>query len=216
MELVTVTHRQGRCCLGMTIRLCLSCVVIAVSFLRGEGLAVDGRLAGRNAVNGNTVGLSIAMVDGSHRDLASYRGKVTVLVFLLTGCPHCREVAKLIGEVQRGVGSDRLSIVGIAVNEDAKGRLREFIEKTHAPFPVGYAPLTSALSYLKINPTERALMPRVVILDPAGETCVSYSGLDDVFKNKRDLVHGSLLKLVRDRSCSRLSRTAFPAPVSTK
>ena len=100
------------------------------------------------------------MIDGSEREVASYRGKVVAMILFLTGCPHCREVAREIGDVQKVVGRE-LNIIGVAVNSDAKERLPGFLERVQPAFPVGYAPLDSALSYLGLKPTERTLMPRV-------------------------------------------------------
>lgn len=100
-----------------------------------------------------------------------YRGKVVLMQFLYTTCPHCQATARMISKLRQELGPRGFQAVGIAFNEEAQASpeaIREFIAANGVNFPVGVAPRESVLAYLGISIMERFVVPQIVILDRSG------------------------------------------------
>src|SRR5579883_899578 len=65
-------------------------------------------------------------VDGKQHLLSSYRGKVVIMEFLFTTCPHCQHEAQLLSKFQTAYGSKGLQVLGCAYNKWAGGFGRTF------------------------------------------------------------------------------------------
>lgn len=101
----------------------------------------------------------------------AYRGKVMLLQFLYSTCPHCQATARLNSKLQQELGPRGLQVVGIAFNEEAEARadvIRDFAASNNLNFPVGSASREAAIAYLGISIMERFVVPQIVILDRNG------------------------------------------------
>src|SRR5580658_9411893 len=54
---------------------------------------------------------------GKYISLANYKGKVVVVQFLLTTCPHCQRFSQLLDRLQAEYGPKGFQAIGAAVNE---------------------------------------------------------------------------------------------------
>jgi len=107
---------------------------------------------------------------GKQTLLTSYKGKVILLGFFSTACPHCQHTAQAFNSLFEAYGKEGLQCVGIAIDpRDDDPRVREF-QHLYAPLlPVGKASQESALSYLGISVMDRRLVyPQVVVIDRHG------------------------------------------------
>jgi len=68
-------------------------------------------------------------------DLASLRGRVTVLNFWATWCPPCVAEMPSLERLHRALGKEGLTVVGISVDED-EAALRRFVEQHKLTFPM--------------------------------------------------------------------------------
>jgi len=101
----------------------------------------------------------------------SYRGKVVLMQFLYTTCPHCQATARLNSKLQQELGPRGLQVVGIAFNEEAEAKpdvIRDFTASNNLGFPVGAASREAATAYLGVSIMERFVVPQIVILDRNG------------------------------------------------
>lgn len=108
---------------------------------------------------------------GKTLKLSDYRGKVVVLQFLYTTCPHCQATARMFSGLENELGSAGLQVLGIAFNEEAQqapARIEEFSKSNHVDFPVGAASREEVLSYLGISLMERFVVPQIVVIDRRG------------------------------------------------
>ncbi len=113
--------------------------------------------------------LAIVEASGSRTELSSFRGKVVVIEFLLTRCPHCWKLAETIGKLDRELGPRGLRAVGIAFDNDAGAHLvADFAKASRVAFPVGYASAESVDAFLGREPSERFQVPQIVVIDRAG------------------------------------------------
>ena len=103
--------------------------------------------------------------------MASYAGRVVLVQFLYTTCPHCQATARFYSKLQKELGPRGLQVVGVAFNEEAEEHpdlVRRFVELNGVEFPVGVAPREAVLSYLGISVMSRFAVPQVVIIDRNG------------------------------------------------
>jgi peroxiredoxin len=106
--------------------------------------------------------------DGHETRLSAYRGKVVILAFINTECPHCQRVSKMLSTIQTSYGAEKLQVLGVAINEEAEKLLPTFKANIQPMFPVGAAPEASVQSYLAIPPTGLIYTPVVVVIDREG------------------------------------------------
>jgi thiol-disulfide isomerase/thioredoxin len=66
-----------------------------------------------------TPSLTIQMNGGGSLQLTQYRGKVVALAFMLTTCPHCQNLTKLLSTITKEYEGKGVQIVGCAFNDDA-------------------------------------------------------------------------------------------------
>jgi peroxiredoxin len=106
---------------------------------------------------------------GQQTALSSFRGKVVVVEFLLTNCPHCMRVAKMIGKVQEELGQRGLQTIGIAFDNNISGKMvSRFSQDLGVTYLVGYSSSAEVDAYLGRAPAERLMVPQIVVIDRAG------------------------------------------------
>ena len=99
-------------------------------------------------------------------DLKQYRGKVVVLEFLLTGCPHCQHCSQILRKLQTEYAPRGFQAVGVAVNDITL--VPRFVMDHQLQYPVGFAPGESARDFLQHPPAENLLFPQTVFIDRRG------------------------------------------------
>lgn len=115
--------------------------------------------------------LTITDPSGKRISLASYAGKVVLVQFLFTTCPHCQETSRRYERLQNELGSRGLQVVGVAFNEEAEKNtalIRPYVESNGVTFPIGMAARESVLGYLGISVISRFVVPQVVVIDRGG------------------------------------------------
>jgi peroxiredoxin len=113
--------------------------------------------------------LTIVEPDGKPMTLASFKGQVVVVEFLLTRCPHCWLLAQTVTKLQKDLGARGLKTLGVAFDADMNGPLlSDFLKRSTVNFPVGYTTSDQVDSYLGRAAQERFQVPQIVVLDRAG------------------------------------------------
>lgn len=105
---------------------------------------------------------------GDTIQLSAFKGKVVVLEFLLTTCPHCQEMARRLSALQRELGPKGLQVLGLAIDENAGSNLAGFVAKTGLNFPLGVYDYIKSRNYLQIPDVVRMNMPHIAIIDRKG------------------------------------------------
>ena len=139
----------------------------------------------------------IHTLNGSSIDVAQYRGKVVIVEFLLTTCPHCQHLATILKKLQSEYGPDRLQVVGCAVEDSAPARVGAFVAQLDPRFPVGFAGRYATNAYLEHDPKVLLKMPQLVFIDKAGIRRAKYIG-DDPFFTKDE--EANIRKQIEDLS----------------
>jgi peroxiredoxin len=100
--------------------------------------------------------------------ISAYKGKVLVLPFMFTTCPHCQHEAQLLTKLQTEFASKGLVVLGTVFN-DANGPMAaQFVKEFGIGFPVGWASRDSVISYLSIPVMDRWVVPQIAVLDRKG------------------------------------------------
>jgi thiol-disulfide isomerase/thioredoxin len=112
--------------------------------------------------------LTIQMPKASPVLLSQYKGKVIVLEFLFTTCPHCQHAAQLMSRLQTEYGPKGFQAVGAAFNEMANMMVSDFVRDFHVNYPVGFVPRETVYSFLQVDPNMAVHVPQLVFIDRKG------------------------------------------------
>jgi len=118
--------------------------------------------------------LKVVEPSGSQVLLSSLKGKVCVVQFLFTWCPHCQDTAKVLSKLQSELGSKGLQVLGLAFNDEvhtpdaAKNNAEVLKFKQFANFPVGIASKDTVLNYLGFSVLDKWGVPLMLIVDKKG------------------------------------------------
>src|ERR1700745_2819445 len=75
---------------------------------------------------------------GKQIQLSSFKGKVTVLTFILTTCPHCQRESQMLTKLYQEMSSRGLQVLGVAVNTDNPAiQAAQFVQQYGIAYPVG-------------------------------------------------------------------------------
>jgi peroxiredoxin len=119
---------------------------------------------------------TITLPSGKQSLLSSYRGKVVMMAYMFTTCPHCQALSKIITKLQNELGPRGFQALGVAFNDEVNTPnaavnsqvTAGFVSEFGVGFPMGYAPRDSVMSYLSLSDIERWAVPQVVIIDRKG------------------------------------------------
>jgi len=108
---------------------------------------------------------------GKPLSLAAYSGKVVLVQFLYTTCPHCQVTSRTFAKLQNELGPRGLQVVGVAFNEETEKNLdlvRAYAAANGVNFPIGMALRQNVLPFLGISFMSRFAVPQVVVIDRNG------------------------------------------------
>jgi len=128
--------------------------------------------------------LAIGLNNGGQALLSQYRGKVVVVAFILTYCPHCQKTIGILSQMQNEYGPRGFQVLASAIEDNAKTAVPDFIKRFNPPFPVGFNNRDTAVEYLQHPSFLRFSMPQVVFVDKGGTIRSQYSGDDPFFADE--------------------------------
>lgn len=132
-------------------------------------LAAAALLAATSPVPRKSPEFDIAESSGKQISLSSLRGKVVVLEFLLTRCPHCMRVAKMIDRLNKELGPRGFQPVGVAFDVDINSeKVTAFAQQLGITYPIGLSSSRAVDFYLGRAATERLMVPQIVVIDRNG------------------------------------------------
>jgi thiol-disulfide isomerase/thioredoxin len=115
---------------------------------------------------------TVATPQGQQILFSSLKGKVAVVQFLFTWCPHCQAFSQVLTQLNTEYGPRGFQALGVAFDDDdGKMPLKDKVTgytKQYAGFPVGVSSRTPVLSYLGISELERIGVPQIVVIDRKG------------------------------------------------
>jgi thiol-disulfide isomerase/thioredoxin len=110
---------------------------------------------------------------GKHHRLADYQGRWVVVNFWATWCVPCIQEIPEIAEFARTY--PRVAVIGVAMDSDNPGKVKQFAKKTGHDFP-----LVLADASVERQLGEPKALPTTRIYDPAGKVVYDRPGRVDV------------------------------------
>src|SRR5580700_8572803 len=112
--------------------------------------------------------LTVVEPSGKQTLLSSYRGKVVLLAFIFTTCPHCQAECGVMDKLQADLGPKGFQPLAVAFNDNAGMLVSGFIQNFHTTFPVGYAGRQTVTDYLGFEDKPGWNVPQMVLIDRKG------------------------------------------------
>lgn len=122
---------------------------------------------------------AVNTTDGKQIQIASYKGKVVVLAFILTTCPHCQAATRAFSKIYPEYSPRGVQIVESAIEEQAAKTVPGFVQNFAPPFPVGYNTVYQAIEFLQHPPMAIPHMPMLAFIDREGNIVAQYEGTSD-------------------------------------
>jgi len=116
---------------------------------------------------------TVAVPGGQQILLSSLKGKVAVVQFLFTWCPHCQAFSKTLTQLNNEYSSRGFQALGVAFDDDdpktppLKDKAVAYGQQ-YAGFPVGAANRSTVFAYLGLSELQRIGVPQIVVIDRKG------------------------------------------------
>ncbi|MDA0206715.1 MAG: TlpA disulfide reductase family protein [Acidobacteria bacterium] len=118
------------------------------------------------------------------RDIAieDYKGKVVLVLFFSTDCPHCQTTARIMAPIYREYSAKGVEFLGLAVNPSAAQNLPAFVAQYGVEFPVGLGTSTQWYSFAKFSVLKKTpYVPHVLFVGKDGQVAEDHPGEDTAF-----------------------------------
>lgn len=149
---------------------------------------------------------------GAKTTLSSLKGKVVVLDFIFTTCPHCQAEGQMLTRLYRDLQPKGLQVLSVAVNDNADKLIPGFVQQFAIPYPVGFAPRETLLKYMGFSEMDLWVVPQIVVIDRKGMVRAQSPVKGDPNLQSETYMRDLLTKLLAEKS-STTSHTK--APVKT-
>lgn len=125
--------------------------------------------------------LSFKAYGGRDVAIEDYKGKVVMVMFFSTDCPHCQNTARILAPIYREYRAKGVEFLGVAVNPSAAQNLPAFVAQYGVEFPVGLGSSTQWSSFAKFSVTKRAYVPHILFVNKEGNVVEDHPGEDTAF-----------------------------------
>jgi len=141
---------------------------------------------------------AVSTTNGGQVLLSTYSGKVVVLAFMFTTCPHCQHTSQILSGMQKEYGDRGLQILGAFFNDNAAQLIPGFITQFQPMFPVGYATRDQVNDYLQHPPGKPTYVPELVFIDRNRQIRGQFTGTDDFFKDQETSIRNLVESLLKE------------------
>ena len=153
---------------GLTALVIVGIAALAVFSATGGGESFTPNDEGLIPVGERAPGFTAETVEGGSVSVGKGEARATMLVFFATWCPHCRDEAPVMSELESQYDGLRMVMVGID-GEDDPGKVQQFVEKYGIESPAVYEPGLGSEYGVSGYPT-------VYVLDADNEVIGAHSG----------------------------------------
>lgn len=149
--------------------------------------------------------LTIILNSGEHLLLSRFRGRVVVLEFLLTTCPHCQTCSAIMQKLYSELGDRVFQPLGTAINPNSMTEARmlvpAYVSQLGLKFPVGWTPRDQAYAWLDAQNSQGPMyFPQLVFIDKKGVIRYYFPGGDDFYRNEEANMRRLILELYNESS----------------
>lgn len=141
---------------------------------------------------------AIKMPNGQVTLLSQYSGKVVVLAFISTTCPHCQHTTQVLSAIQNEYAARGVQVLAAAFNPEAASLVPGFISQFKPTFPVGSADRDSVLEYEQASLVKPNYVPEIIFIDRGRVVRAQHNGGDDFFKEQEKNIREELETLLKE------------------
>jgi peroxiredoxin len=135
----------------------------AIAFLCLTSLFAAGEFSNRRAP-----GFSLPDLRGTQHDPQDYRGKVVLVDFMQTTCPHCQKLSEIL-EQAKVKYKDKIMILSIVTVPDTFANVQKYIAEHKVTSPILFDSGQVMASYLRITPQNPSVsFPHLFLIDAKG------------------------------------------------
>ena len=145
---------------------------------------------------------------GKQMLVSSLKGKIVVMPFMFTTCPHCQRYAQELTQLQKEFGPRGVVFLGTVFNDANGAMATQFVKEFNVGFPVGYATRDQVVSYLGLSVLDRWVVPQVAIIDKQGNIVAQSAATGSPELQDQAYLRNFLDKLVKG---STMTSKAAPA-----
>jgi cytochrome oxidase Cu insertion factor (SCO1/SenC/PrrC family) len=147
---------------------------------------------------------SVHMTNGSQTLLSNYKGKVVVLSFFFTTCPHCQNVAGVMQGIQKEYAPKGVQFMAGCFDDNAANGVGTFNELyVKNVFPVGWDDRSAVFEFLHLSMMQQVFVPIITFIDRKGMLRQQYIGDEAYLKDPNKSIRASLDELLKEPLVSR-------------
>jgi thiol-disulfide isomerase/thioredoxin len=143
--------------------------------------------------------LTIQGAGGPNIQIGQYKGKVVLLAFIHTTCPHCQDLTRGLIPIAREYEARGVQVVECAFNVGAGQLVPQFVQTFQPPFPVGWTDNDTVMGYLGIGfgNNRPFFVPHLVFIDRQGNIQGDYAGESDFMKTPEKSIRAELDRVLK-------------------
>jgi len=134
--------------------------------------------------------------------LSSLKGKIVVMPFMFTTCPHCQRYAQDLTQLEKEFGPRGVVFMGTVFNDTNAAMAAQFVKEFNVGFPVGYATRDQVVSYLGLSVLDRWVVPQVAIIDRKGNIVAQSAATGSPELQEPGSLRNILDKIVKENATS--------------
>jgi peroxiredoxin len=137
--------------------------IFVITLLSLTALFAAGEFSNRRAP-----GFSLPDMRGIQHDPQDYRGKVVIVDFMQTTCPHCQKLSEIL-EQAKAKYKDKIEVLSIVTMPDTFANVQKYISERKITSPILFDSGQVMASYLKITPQNPSVsFPHLFLIDTKG------------------------------------------------
>jgi peroxiredoxin len=141
---------------------------------------------------------AIKLPNGQTTLLSQYAGKVVLLAFISTTCPHCQHTTQVLSAIQNEYASRGVQILAAAFNPEAAQLVPGFIAQFRPTFPLGSSDRDPVLEYEQASMAKPNYVPDLIFIDRNRVIRAQHDGGDDFFKEQEKNIREMLDTLLKE------------------
>ncbi|MDX2269123.1 MAG: TlpA disulfide reductase family protein [Bryobacter sp.] len=139
---------------------------------------------------------------GQKISVSQFRGKVVVLEFFKTTCPHCQQSMPRIQKAYQEFGSKGFQPLAVAVDQYPAAVVAEFVKRYGITFPTGWAEIEPICDFLEIKP-QNFYVPTMVSFTRSGKVHARHLGGESFFNMEEANLRNEIEFLLNQKGAAR-------------
>lgn len=158
---------------------------------------------------------TIEQPSGKKTLLSSYKGKVVVLEFLYTTCPHCQKESQELTQLYHEFAPKGVQMLGVAFNDNAAVLVNGFTQQFNVAYPVGFSNPDAVLAYLGFSLMDRYVVPQLVVIDRKGNIRAQSGPQGDANLQDQNYMRNVINLILKEPATTSAHKSAVNTTAST-